>query len=96
MSVREFHTVAVSGYFDPLHRGHVDYLRNARALGDRLVVILNNDDQRAAPPRTPLEDRRVILESMRCVDEVIISVDRDATVCKTLERLRPKTFGQRT
>ena len=38
-------TVAVSGYFDPLHVGHVEYFKLAKKLGDRLVVILNNDKQ---------------------------------------------------
>ena len=37
--------VAVSGYFDPLHRGHVEYLKLAKQLGDKLIVILNNDNQ---------------------------------------------------
>ena len=37
-------TVAVSGYFDPIHVGHLEYLELAKKLGDRLVVIVNNNE----------------------------------------------------
>lgn len=91
---RPFRTVCVSGYFDPLHVGHVSYLRNARLLGDRLVVILNHDGQRSAVPRLPLEDRRTMLEAIRYVDEVVVAVDEDAHVGETLRRLRPTIFAK--
>lgn len=96
MSVRTFRTVCVSGYFDPLHVGHVDYFRNARLLGDRLVVILNRDDQK--PPgrklRMTQEDRRLLVESIRHVDETVLSVDDDESVAQTLAMLRPQVFAK--
>ena len=94
MPRRSFRTVCVSGYFDPLHVGHVSYLRNARLLGDRLVVILNHDGQRASVPRLPLQDRRTLLEAIRHVDEVVIAIDRDAHVGETLRQLRPSVFAK--
>ena len=45
MSIREMKVVCVSGYFDPIHCGHIEYLKNASLLGDKLIVILNNDVQ---------------------------------------------------
>lgn len=92
--IREFTTVCVSGYFDPLHVGHVSYLRDAKTLGDRLVVILNADRQRSRVPRLPLEDRKTMLEAIRYVDEVIVSIDSDGHVCNTLRQLKPTIFAK--
>lgn len=79
--------VATSGYFAPLHRGHIEYLKLARELGDHLVVIINNDKQLFDKNKRiyPLEDRIAVLMELKCVDEVIVSRDEDQTVCKTLE-----------
>jgi cytidyltransferase-like protein len=90
-------TVAVSGAFDPIHVGHIAYLREAAKLGDRLVVILNNDVfllRKKGFVFRPFEDRKEILESIKGVDEVIISIDDDQTVCKTLELLKPDIFAK--
>lgn len=90
-------TVAVSGAFDPIHVGHIAYIREAAKLGDRLVVILNNDDfllRKKGFVFVPFEDRKEILESIKGVDEVIASVDDDQTVCKTLELLKPDIFAK--
>ena len=90
-------TVAVSGAFDPIHVGHIAYLREAAKLGDRLVVILNNDVfllRKKGFVFRPFEDRKVILENIKGVDEVIASVDDDQTVCKTLELLKPDIFAK--
>jgi cytidyltransferase-like protein len=79
-------TVAVSGAFDPIHVGHIMYLREAAKLGDRLVVILNNDKfllRKKGFVFRPFEDRKEILENIKGVDQVIASVDDDQTVCKT-------------
>lgn len=89
---RTFKTVAVSGYFDPLHVGHIDYLKNARMLGDKLIVILNNDSQRHN--RMKVDNRKIILESIRYVDEVFVSIDSDQTVCDSLEFLAPNIFAK--
>lgn len=88
--------VAVSGYFDPMHRGHVEYLKLAKELGDYLVVILNNDKQaelKKGKAFMPLEDRKAVLEAMRNVDEVFVSIDEDKSVCKSLEIIKPDIFA---
>lgn len=89
--------VAASGYFNPLHRGHVEYLEKARALGDYLTVIVNSDHQRALKGSKEFmgEDERLfIVKSLRCVDEVFLSIDKDATVCASLETVRPHIFAK--
>ena len=85
--------VCVSGYFDPVHVGHLEYFKMARALGDKLVVIVNNDEQarmKKGKHFMPAKERKVILEEFRCVDEVVIAIDEDRTVIKTIESLEPK------
>ena len=89
--------VAASGYFDPLHIGHIEYLELAKKLGDRLIVIVNNDAQAALKKGKsfmPLKERMEIVKALRCVDEVIASIDKDKTVCKTLEALKPDIFAK--
>jgi len=88
--------VAVSGYFDPLHVGHIEYFKLARELGDKLIVILNNDRQAALKKGKsfmPLEERKTILEAIRYVDEVFVSIDNDASVRKSLKYIRPHIFA---
>jgi D-beta-D-heptose 7-phosphate kinase/D-beta-D-heptose 1-phosphate adenosyltransferase len=94
--------IAVSGYFDPIHIGHIEYLELARNLGDYLIVIINNNQQCILKKNsffmTEL-DRMKIVESLRIVDEVVLSIDTDRTVCKTLEMIKPDVFangGDRT
>lgn len=82
--------VIVSGYFDPIHAGHIEYLERARALGSKLIVILNSDDSAIKKKGyifMPMKERAIILSSIRWVDKVISSVDTDATVCKTIEMI---------
>lgn len=89
-------TVAVSGYFDPLHVGHIELFKLARALGDKLVVILNNDRQAEAKKGKyfmPAEERKKILEELRCVDEVFVSIDEDRSVCESLRAVSPDIFA---
>jgi glycerol-3-phosphate cytidylyltransferase/D-beta-D-heptose 7-phosphate kinase/D-beta-D-heptose 1-phosphate adenosyltransferase len=80
----------VSGYFNPLHVGHLRMMRAARALGDRLVVIVNNDDQQVAKVGKviqSLDDRMEIVAALAVVDEVVAAIDEDSSVNATLERL---------
>ena len=89
--------VIVAGGFDPLHRGHIDHIRKARALGNRLIAITHLDEILIAKKGycfMPLADRQAILESIKWVDEVVISIDSDGTVAKTLEMLRQNTEGE--
>ena len=90
-------TVAVSGAFDPMHVGHIRYLREAAKLGDKLIVILNRDDfllRKKGFIFRPFNDRKEILESIKGVDEVIASVDDDQTVCNTLKLIKPDIFAK--
>lgn len=88
--------VVASGYFDPLHAGHVEYLVKARALGDKLWVIVNNDEQAKLKKgfvALNQNDRRYIIEQLRCVDRVVISIDQDGSVCETLKMLIDEAPG---
>jgi cytidyltransferase-like protein len=94
---QELITVAVSGAFDPIHVGHIRYIREAAKLGDRLVVILNNDDfllRKKGFVFWPFEERKEIMENVKGVDEVVAAVDEDQTVRKTLELIKPNIFAK--
>ena len=82
--------IIVSGYFNPLHKGHIEYFHLAKAKGDQLFVIVNNDHQRALKESKEfmLEQERVlIVKELAVVDQVILSIDKDTTVCVTLEKI---------
>ena len=88
--------VAVSGYFDPIHIGHLDYLELAKKLGDKLVVIVNNNHQcklKKGKPFMDELDRMRIVESLGIVDEVFLSIDSDRSVCKSLQEIKPDIFA---
>ena len=88
--------VAVSGYFNPLHVGHLTMISKAKKLGDKLVVIVNNDYQvqlKGSVPFMSLNDRVKIIKALRDVDQVFVAIDRDKTVCKSLAQLRPDIFA---
>ena len=79
--------VICSGYFNPIHRGHVDYLAHAKSLGDELIVIVNSDRQVKIKKSTPFmneEERAYIVNALHCVDKVLISVDKDGSVCESM------------
>jgi D-beta-D-heptose 7-phosphate kinase/D-beta-D-heptose 1-phosphate adenosyltransferase len=82
--------VIVSGYFNPIHKGHLEYFNNSRALADELFVIVNNDAQRALKGSKEFqnqEERMTIVSNIRAVDKAILSVDEDRTVCATLKKI---------
>ena len=84
--------VCVSGYFDPFHVGHLEYLEKSRTLGDKLVVIVNSDLQatlKKGKPFMPEQERCKIIGALRCVNKVVLSIDKDRTVCETLRSLEP-------
>ena len=91
-------TVCVSGYFDPLHTGHIEYLKNARKLADRVVVILNRNAQRPSRTRNRFsdDDRKAIVESLRYVDDVVMAIDKDGNVSETLRHVCPNIFAKGT
>jgi len=89
--------VVVSGYFDPVHAGHIEYFKLAKQLGDKLIVILNNDEQaklKKGKHFMPLQERKEILEAIKYVDEIFVSIDSDKSVCKSLEKVKPDIFAK--
>jgi D-beta-D-heptose 7-phosphate kinase/D-beta-D-heptose 1-phosphate adenosyltransferase len=81
--------IIVSGYFNPLHKGHLDLFKKAKSLGDKLWVIVNSDFQRVLKGSNPFMDeneRLIIIQSIKYVDYALISNDRDKTQCYTLQQ----------
>ena len=88
--------IAVSGYFDPIHVGHIECINNAKKLGDWLVVIVNNNNQCALKKGKYFmdeKDRVLIVKNIKAVDEVFLSIDEDKTVCKSLKKVNPDVFA---
>lgn len=82
--------VVASGYFDPLHVGHIEYLERAKSIGRILIVIVNNNEQAIQKKGKPFMDefdRLKIVKSLKSVDIVHLSIDKDLSVCKTIEML---------
>lgn len=82
--------VIVSGFFNPLHGGHLDMIEAARKLGDKLIVVVNNDKQQILKKGKIIldeENRTRLMWALRDVDEVVLSIDEDPTQIKTLEML---------
>lgn len=87
--------MAVSGYFDPIHIGHIRYLAEAKKLGTKLMVILSRDGQcikKKGYVFMSYMERKEILESIRYVDEVVPNLDTDTSCAKSLEFLKPDIF----
>ena len=81
--------VVVSGYFNPIHSGHLDYLEEAKKLGDYLVVIVNSDNQvqmKGSDPFMSESERLRIARALRCVDKAVVAIDEDGTVCQSLRK----------
>jgi cytidyltransferase-like protein len=81
----------VSGYFNPLHYGHIEYINGAKKHSDKLICIVNNDDQVTLKGSRPFMDaahRAKILSNLKSIDDVFISVDTDTTVCQSLLHIR--------
>jgi len=85
--------VVTSGYYNPVHVGHINLFKSAKELGDILVAIVNNDEQvklKGSVPFMPQEERVEIIEAIKYIDEVFLSVDKDKSVRKTLEMIFQK------
>ena len=87
--------IIVSGYFNPIHKGHLEYFNNARDLADELFVIVNSDLQRALKGSKEFQkeaERLFIVQNIKAVDKAIISVDKDRTVCASIRTIF-ETYG---
>jgi cytidyltransferase-like protein len=83
--------VIVSGYFNPLHGGHLDMIEAAKKLGDYLIVVVNNDKQAVLKKGKIILDednRKRLMRSLRSVDEVVLSIDTDLSQSKSLRKIR--------
>ena len=88
--------IIISGYFNPIHKGHIEYINNAKSRADVLFVIVNNDAQRVLKGSKAFqleEERMLIVSNIKAVDKVILSIDSDRTVCKTIEKI-VKDYGE--
>lgn len=92
--------IMVNGGFDPIHIGHIRYLKEAKSLGDYLIVLLNNDNWLKSKKGAVFmseKERQEILSSIDCVDKVIISSHKkntkDLSVCEDIKKIRPDIFA---
>ena len=82
--------IIVSGYFNPLHIGHIEYFHAAKEMGDLLFVIVNNDIQRALKGSKEFmneKDRLLILSELKVIDKAFISIDEDRTVTNSIKKI---------
>ena len=87
----------MSGGFDPIHSGHIDYIKSARKLGDKVVVALNSDNwlkRKKGSFFMPFHERKVILEQMSSVDQVIDFIDDDVGSALNALKKKSKTLSQ--
>ena len=89
--------IIVSGYFNPVHRGHLDLFNKAKAHGDELWVIVNSDLQRKLKGSKEFmnEDERMqIVSSLKVVNLTMVSIDEDSTVIETIRALYTKAISK--
>ena len=89
--------IIVSGYFNPIHKGHLEYFNNAKRIANKLFVIVNNDHQRALKGGKEFQDekeRMIIVSNIKAVDMAILSIDTDRTVCATIKMIAEKFGGE--
>jgi cytidyltransferase-like protein len=82
--------IIVSGYFNPIHKGHIEYFQNSKVNGDELFVIVNSDFQRALKGSKEFQDEKerfFIVENLRLVDKCFLSIDKDRTVIETIKMI---------
>ncbi len=91
----DYKLVVVSGYFNPLHTGHLDMFEAAAELGDALLVIVNGDKhvtQKGSKPFFNERDRKRLVQAIGCVDYTIISKDQGTAVFYTLGLIHKYMF----
>ena len=93
--IKKEKAIIVSGYFNPIHKGHLEYFNKAKELAHKLIVIVNNDHQRALKGSKEFQkedERMIIVSNIKAVDKAILSIDNDRTVGETLKMVAEK-FG---
>lgn len=88
--MKKFKAIIASGYFNPIHKGHIEYFQKARELGDLLFVIVNSDLQRSLKGSREFQlesERMLIVEQLRLVDQCFLSIDQDRTVRATIRSI---------
>ena len=92
--------VMVSGGFDPVHVGHINLFREAKKLGDKLIVVINNDNwlkKKKGREFMSECDRKKIIEALIYVDKVVITShsknSKDMSVCEELRKVKPHIFA---
>ena len=81
----------VSGGFDPIHSGHIDYISEAKENADHLIVALNSDNwlsEKKGKPFMEFNERKKIIESIKYVDEVIDFDDSDGSCISALKKIK--------
>jgi cytidyltransferase-like protein len=89
--------VITSGYFNPLHIGHINLIRAAKELGDFLVVIVNNDEQvklKGGVAFMPELERIEVIRALRYADDVVLSIDKGESVAESLKMVCKKYTGE--
>ena len=97
--MKKLKAIIVSGYFNPLHKGHLELFEKAKSNGDELWVIVNSDLQRKLKGSNEFMDqneRLIIVSAIGIVDKAQISIDNDKTQCATLANLADKYSGNYT
>ena len=89
--------IIVSGYFNHIHKGHLECFNNAKAMADQLFVIINNDHQRALKYSKEFQDeneRMIIVSNIKAVDKAILSIDTDRTVYTNIKMIAEQFGGE--
>ena len=89
--------IIVSGYFNPIHKGHIEYFHVAREFADKLIVIVNNDYQRKLKGSKEFmkEDERVmIVKELKIVDYVYLSIDKKKDVSLSIKKINEELSNQ--
>jgi len=87
--------IIVSGYFNPIHKGYLEYFNNTKAITDKLIVIVNNDFQRELKGSREFQDeneRMIIVSNIKAADKAILPIDTHRTVCSNIKMIAEQ-FG---